>query len=161
MSLQIIYAGTFTLEDIEPVSINNLFYGDKRLGWKNEHREWSAIVCSMLDSEPAQSVFNAVREQFDSNIHVLSVAYNFKTPKLFTAAGKISKTSKDVSNCVKALEDIIFTKRFHGYGNYQCMNLGDIVDDSLICELVARKSYAPDFAIEITISILPMPEKAA
>lgn len=158
MSLNIdTHTYAFELQNISAYSLNALFFADKRHGWKTEAREWAAQICHQVNGPDIQPIFEAIRSNFKLHEHVLAAHYEFKTPKLFTNYGTISRFSKDLSNLIKPLEDVLFTETFNGKGTYKCKNLS--IDDSYVCELSARKSYAETPSIVVTITILPHPKK--
>ena len=86
-----------------------------------------------------KSECNKLNKYFDEKLHCLHVDYRFYYP-ILTKKGVISKTSKDVDNCIKTTQDSLF-KSF-------------LFDDAFITKVSAEKIHSDKPLIEIDVTIL-------
>ena len=102
-----------------------------------EYKQFESLFASK--SRLYKSEFNKLNKLFDEKLHHLHIDYRFFYP-IYTKKGIISKTSKDVDNCVKTTQDCLF------------QNL--LFDDAFITKVTAEKIHSEKPYIEIDVSIL-------
>lgn len=102
-----------------------------------EYTQFESLFASK--SRLYKAEFSKLNKHFDEKIHCLHVEYRFYFP-ILTKKGIISKTSKDVDNCIKTTQDCLF-KNF-------------LFDDAFITKVSAEKIHADKPEIEITVNIL-------
>ena len=102
-----------------------------------EYVQFESLVASKMRLYKAEC--NKLNKYFDEKVHCLHVDYRFYYP-ILTKKNIISKTSKDVDNCIKTTQDSLF-KSF-------------LFDDAFITRVTAEKIHADKPLIEIDVTIL-------
>lgn len=138
-----------TLENLEPYSLNNLYYATKAHGWTAAAKAWASQVCLQLSSVANQEAINAFKAMYEPGTPV-SIEIAFYMPVL-AKNGLISKTSKDLDNILKPLIDILCSKAFNGSDTYKCFNFYPEVNDAFITKLTTEKIHSDIPKIEITM----------
>lgn len=137
-----------SIKDITPLSLNNCYVFSTlnrhvRRFPSNEYKKYELLINEQLFNckQNLNSIKN-INSYFDENKHYLSCEYIFYYPILTKKSFRISKKSNDLSNSIKAIEDIIFK-------NLTC-------DDSSVCHLYASKIHSQKKLCEIIIQIKPI-----
>jgi len=102
-----------------------------------EYTQFESVFASKM--RLYKSECNKLNKYFDEKVHCLHVDYRFYFP-ILTKKGVISKTSKDVDNCIKTTQDCLF-KNF-------------LFDDAFITKVTAEKIHSDKSYIEIDVTIL-------
>lgn len=126
---------------IKPLNLNNCYTistigNSVRRFPSREYKQYESLVNQEL--RKFKSEINKFNKAYDENEHYLIAEYNFFYP-ILTKKYNISKRSTDLSNSIKALEDILF-KNF-------------VMDDSQVCELYVRKIHSENIRAEISFKI--------
>ena len=138
--------------DMRLLSINAMYYGNRNHGKTQEAREWSSMICHELAKPENKQVLADLRGYFKAGEHAYKISIKYFTPKMFTKSGEISAQSLDISNFEKPIIDMIFLPQNFGIGLHQCENLN--IDDKHIVAMFSSKQFAPDFKVEISLSII-------
>ena len=77
---------------------------------------------------------------FDEKIHCLHIDYKFYYPVNKKKDGQISKTSKDVDNIIKPVQDVLFNSF--------------VFDGAFITKVSSEKIHAEKSRIEIFVNVL-------
>lgn len=126
---------------IKPLNLNHC-YTISSLGGKvrrfpsKEYKQYESLINDEL--RKYKSEINKFNKYYDETKHYLIAEYNFYYP-ILTKKKTISKRSIDLSNSIKALEDIIF-KNF-------------LIDDSQVCTLIVTKNHHDNVFADITYKI--------
>lgn len=136
MKLTLIYSG------IKPITLNHSHKittrGKFTTKYKTkEYKQFESLFASK--SRLYKAEFNKINGYFDEKKHTIEVIYKFYYP-IYTKKGIISKTSKDVDNCIKTTQDCLFK------------NL--LFDDAFITKVSAEKIHSEQQSIEITVKVL-------
>jgi len=143
----------FVLDSIGPLSINQVYYGNRAHGWTAEAKDWSYKLMYLISQHENQ--IKMVRDFFDPTRHGLSLTLTFFYPGFQKVGGGISSRTQDLSNCEKTLIDVLFTKKFFGTNvPYTCQNFN--IDDKYIIDLYSRKREGK-LAIEVEVAVVPLP----
>lgn len=135
--------------NVKALSINATYYANRNHGKTAEAKVWTAQVCTEINRYYEQ--IKLIRDNFDADKHVFAINLKFITPKFYTADGKLSAHSMDISNIEKSIIDILFIPSYNGNGIYQCDNLD--IDDKYITSMLSTKEYGLDYAIEVTLKL--------
>lgn len=140
--------------NVSPVSVNNMYYNDRRLGYKPDVRKWVRTVQGKLASPDIQQQFQNIMEQYDANVHAFSVEAIVYFSNFFNKQGKISASVVDCTNFEKPLADLLFLSRYCLPG---AINIG--VDDRFIVDFhsAKRPTNSSETYIDITIKLVPIP----
>lgn len=143
---------SFTLDNIGPLSINQVYYGNRAHGWTAEAKEWSYKLMYQIAKHDSQ--IKLIRDLFDPKTHGLNLTLTFYYKGLQKSAGGISSRTVDLSNCEKTLIDVLFTKKFYGTNvPYTCQNFN--IDDKYIIDLYSRKREGKQ-RIEVEVAVVPL-----
>ena len=126
---------------VKPLNLNHCYTissigGKVRRFPSKEYKQYESIV--NLELRKYKAEINKFNKNYNEDEHYIIAEYNFYYP-IITKKGNISKRSTDLSNSIKALEDIIF-KSF-------------VIDDSQVCELYVRKVHSENIRVEINFKI--------
>lgn len=138
-----------------PLSVNAMFYNNKAHGKRKEAKDWECNIMHQLWEASNRKALQELRDYFNPKKHVYAVSLTFVYPwdKFYTKADALSSHTQDLSNCEKALIDVVFTPRYFGLNHpYQCENLN--IDDKYITALVSKKLPGDSQYIKISIAIL-------
>jgi Holliday junction resolvase RusA-like endonuclease len=102
--------------------------------------QFTSDVNSQLRNFKTQ--INKFNNKYSIDEHYINATYRFYYPILLKAGDKIAKTSKDTSNCVKTIEDVLFAQL--------------IADDSQVININATKIHSKDIRIEIELELKPL-----
>ena len=133
---------TIELQDIKPLNLNHC-YTISSLGGKIRrfpsaaYKKYESQVNLLL--RQYKNEINKFNKYFNPELHYIVADYNFYYPILTKKDNRVSQKSTDLSNSIKALEDIIF-KSF-------------VADDSAVCSLNVNKIHSDDIRAEITFYI--------
>lgn len=133
---------------IKGLSINSMFYAEKRFGLNQEARTWVDTVCVLLSrSENAQKM-QELREAFDpaKNAYAVQLKYYYPKDIYYTKDGKLSRRALDLTNVEKPLVDVLFLEKYR---------VGLLTDDCVLKSCHSVKLPSDDWKIEITIKIVP------
>jgi len=133
----------FDLSDIKPLNLNHCYTissigGKVRRFPSKEYKQYESLVNLKLRSY--RKTINDLIKAFDEEKHYLVAEYVFYYPILTKKDNRVSKRSIDLSNSIKALEDIIFKNFGH-------------IDDSAVCSLNVHKIHSENIRVEITFNI--------
>jgi hypothetical protein len=137
----------------KPLSVNSMYYGNKRHGMRSEAKDWQVNVFHGLSQYEAQ--LGALRSQFKKSKHGYAVSLTWVIPKdhLYTKAGELSSRCCDLSNIEKALIDVLFLpKNFSNNAPYGCQNLN--IDDRYLKTLTSRKVAGDEWGVIINVRIV-------
>lgn len=140
----------------KPYSINQLYYGNRRHGKTREAQDWSLDVLYQLSQEQNKQILEQLRNSFNAKEHGFSVTLEFGVPEYeyYTKQGTISSKTVDLSNCEKAIIDLIFLPKHYGeFSNGKAPNLN--TDDKYIIELSSKKVPAKESYIKALIKLVP------
>ena len=138
------------------ISINSAYYADRRHGYKAEVKDWISQVCHQMRAPKNKQALSDLHNHFDSKKHSFTVYIKYTTPKYFNKQGTISRQSIDVGNANKVLLDVLFTNDFYGNSSMQCENINH--DDTFISALMVKKVPGPEYEIDVTVKIIPLPK---
>lgn len=144
---------TLTLP-IKLISVNSMYYGNRRQGKTQEAKDWFYTVFHELGAKQNAESLAELRDLFDCRKHFYSVEIRSTVPKqlFFNKEGSISSRTIDLSNCEKALIDAIFLRKYYGPKHpYECFNLN--TDDKYIASLLSKKQPGETWSVEVQISI--------
>lgn len=133
---------TLNLHEIKPLNLNHC-YTISSIGGKirrfpsSNYKKYESQVNLLL--RQYKNEINKFNNYYNPDLHYLVADYNFFYPILTKKEKKISQKSTDLSNSIKALEDIIF-KSF-------------TADDSAVCSLNINKIHSENIRAEITFYI--------
>lgn len=126
--------------DIKPLPLNMIYSTNFKTGRRFKSQKYviyeSKINRKLRDFKAQINKFN---KYFDESLHYITANYNFYYPILTKKDKRIGKTSTDISNMIKPVEDIIF-KHF-------------IADDSSIVSVCASKVHSENLRMEISYTI--------
>lgn len=138
--------------DIEPMSVNQVYYGNRSHGWTADAKEWSYRLIYQLSKHENQ--IKIINSLFDPKKHGLSVSFTVSYPDFIKKAGGISSRTQDVDNVLKPMIDVLFNKKFNGTNiPYTCQNFN--IDDKHIVELTSRKVAGPQ-KIVVEVAVVPL-----
>lgn len=129
------------LPNTKPLNLNHCYTistigGKVRRFPSPEYKKYESLV--NLELRKYKSEINKFNNYYDENKHYIVAEYRFYYP-IITKKETLSKRSTDLSNAIKALEDIIFKSL--------------IADDSQIAELNVTKIHSENVRAEITFTI--------
>lgn len=130
-------------KNLKPISTNNLYTGmGKRRSKTKEYKYMEQVVkFSILKQGSSVRQFIGEPGLWKAPLKIELVFYVPKT-KLFTKKCEISKTSGDLDNMQKSLIDAVFN------------SIG--LDDSLVCDIVAKKRASNDSEHHISLKMSEM-----
>jgi len=136
MKINLIYSGLtpLTLNHTHKITTRGKFTTKYKT---KEYQQFESLFASK--SRLYKSEFNKLNKYFDENKHCLDISYLFYFP-ILTKKGIISKTSKDVDNCIKSVQDCLFK------------NL--LFDDAFVTKISAEKINCDSPRIEIIVKVL-------
>lgn len=140
----------------KPLSVNSLYYANKRHGLRQSSKEWQCNIFQGLSQYEAE--LSSLRARFKEGRHGYAVAITYVIPPatLYNKAGAPSSRACDLSNCDKALIDcLMLPKHFTNTAPFGCQNL--CIDDKHLFELSSKKIPGPEHAILLQISIINLP----
>lgn len=143
----------FLLPGIGPLSINQVYYGNRAHGWTKEAKDWSYQLMYQISQHEAQ--IKMIRDFFDPKRHGLELRIVIYFEDFIKSGGGISSRTQDIDNVLKPLIDILFNKKFHGTSvPYTCQNFN--IDDKYIIDIHASKRHGAK-AIEVEVAVVPLP----
>lgn len=135
---------SFEIAELDPVTLNHThkIANNKRNGKKFMkktivYEQFESIFNNKMRTQRVN--VNKLNKYFDESKHCLQIDYRFYFP-VYTSKGLIGKTSKDVDNIIKPIQDCLF-KNF-------------MFDDSLITKVSSEKIHSETSRIEIDIKVL-------
>lgn len=136
MKINLVYSGLvpITLNHSHKISTRGKFATKYKT---KEYKQFESLFASK--SRLYKAEFNKLNKHFDEKIHCLHLEYKFYYP-IYTKKGIISKSSKDVDNCIKTTQDCLF-KNF-------------LFDDAFITKVTAEKIHSEKPYIEIEVNVL-------
>lgn len=138
--------------NIGPMSVNQVYYGNRMHGWTQTAKDWSYKLIYELSKHENQ--IKLITNLFDPQKHGLSVIFTVSYPDFIKKAGGISSRTQDVDNVLKPMIDVLFNKKFNGTNvPYTCQNFN--IDDKHIVELTSRKVQGPQ-KIEVEVAVVPL-----
>lgn len=147
--MQLLMRRTFSLP-IKGLSINSMFYNDKRHGLTQSAREWVDTVIHLLSKSDNAEKMSDLRAAFDFTKHAYAIQIKAYVPKniYYTKDGKLSRRAYDISNTEKPLVDVLFLEKY---------KVGLLTDDCVLksCHSVKLPSTDGNWKIDISIKIVP------
>lgn len=140
----------------EPLSVNSLYYANKRHGLRPKSKDWQRNLFYQLSHYEAG--LHGLRSKFNPSKHgyAVSITYVFPHNVLYNQAGTPSSKAQDLSNCDKALIDVLFLPaNFSNDLEKGCQNLN--LDDKHLFQLSSRKVPGPEYQIWLEISLIFLP----
>ena len=125
---------------VTPISLNAVYATDfrtKRRFKSKAYKEYEGIIREFLRNDYKHYV-GAFKQKAPENYYI-KMDIRFYMPIFVKSGDRISLTSKDVSNCIKPLEDIIATE----YG----------FNDSLVVNVCASKVHSAEHKIMVDLFI--------
>tara|TARA_R110002167_G_scaffold216993_1_gene421775 strand:+ start:101 stop:526 length:426 start_codon:yes stop_codon:yes gene_type:complete len=130
----------FSFENIEPLPLNAVYATDfrtKRRFKSKKYTQFESLINNCL--RRYRSDINKFNNKYDIEKFYIVAEYRFYYPITVKANNKVSKTSKDLTNCLKPIEDIIFKQL--------------IADDSQVLQASCSKIHSKDIRIEVTLEL--------
>lgn len=132
MKLQLLF------DNLEPITLNTQGrFGKGRFYKTDKTQKFISQVNLMM--RQYKNDLNKFNKYYDETKHFLVCDYYFYKPIITKKDKRISKTSGDLSNLVKALEDAIF-KHLHA-------------DDSAVCVLNVHKINSQNIYTKVNIQV--------
>lgn len=129
------------LDGVKPISLNNnQKFTSKKGGYKyktDNAKQFESFV--NLELRKFKNGISRFNKKYDEQLHYVVAEYRFFMPIMTVKDKRVSKTSGDLSNLVKALEDIIFKQ----------LN----ADDSCVTALTVYKIESKEIRTEIEYHI--------
>lgn len=143
---------------VAPISVNSMYYGERRHGKRPEAINWSEQVLYSLRNYETE--FLAINKLFNPKKHSYSITLIMNVPRdiFYTKAGEMSSRVIDLSNFEKPTIDLLMLKKFYGT-NYpkQAINLN--TDDRYLRKLISEKVPADEWSIDVIIRMEHLPSK--
>lgn len=130
------------LSDIKPISLNN---SQKISTVGRFAKKYKTDAAKVFESRvnnilrKYKTDINKFNNYYDENKYYIVADYRFYMPIMVKNNSRISKTSGDLSNIIKNLEDIIFKQL--------------IADDSQVAALTVTKIHSKEIRAEITLTL--------
>lgn len=130
---------------IKPITLNHATkyraVGRRAMSYKSPaYKKLESQINSLMNKGNNKKAVSKFNKNFDENKHQLQVEYKFYYPIKLKGKNRISKTSMDLSNIEKNIQDCIFKSL--------------IADDSCITRLVSEKIHSEQIEIKTSIKIL-------
>jgi len=128
------------LKNLKPIPLNQVYATDfrtKRRFKSKKYKQFESAVNKELRAFRVE--INKFNKAYNEEKHYITADYRFYFPLITKKEGRISKTSGDVSNLIKSLEDIVFKSL--------------MADDSGVIQVIATKINSEDVRIEIELAI--------
>lgn len=124
--------------NLKPLSLNNAYRNNRQgIRFKTQkYREWESVFKKEI--KPYLNELEGLFKAFDPKRHGFYCTYDIYCP-IETKDGRISKTSGDVSNMPKLLEDLLFS-----FG----------VDDCNVLSVKSRKHHSEEIFTLIQIELV-------
>ena len=137
---------------VAPISVNSMYYNDKRHGKTKAALTWSEEVLYGLKKYAPE--IEKLTALFDSKKHVYTVHFIMNAPVDFyyNKAGEISARLIDVSNFEKPLLDLIFLPKFFGT-NYPKQAINFNADDRYVRKLTSEKLPSDAWYFDMIVRI--------
>lgn len=151
---------TIIINNVAPLSVNSAYYNNRKFGLKPESKAAIAQICHQIDMDENQAQIQALNKAYEDNKHCFAVDYEFYLPTFFTKQGTISAQGGDLDNFIKILQDVVFGEIYHAETSFKSPYKSNNVckNDKLITEISARKKFAEQYAIIVTITLLEIPK---
>lgn len=134
---------------IKGLSVNNMFYAEKRFGLNADARIWVDTLCHLLSKPDNAKKMSELRDTFDPKTQAYAIQIKSYIPKdiYYTKDGKLSRRSFDITNVEKPLVDVLFLDKF---------KVGLLTDDCVLKSCHSVKLPSPDgsWSINVTIKIV-------
>ena len=132
---------------IKGLSVNSMFYSEKRFGLNQEARTWVDTVTHLLSRTDNAEKLKELRETFKPSEHAYALQLKYYYPRdiYYTKDGKLSRRALDLTNVEKPLVDVLFLEKYR---------VGLLTDDCVLKSCHSVKLPADDWRIEITIKIV-------
>lgn len=141
------------MDNIGPLSINQVYYGNRAHGWTAEAKEWSYKLMYQIAKHEPQ--IKLLRDYFNPKMHSLELHITIYFEEFTTKSGGISSRTQDIDNVLKPLIDVMFNKKFHGTNvPYSAPNFN--IDDKYITDIFAKKRAGPK-GMKIEVAVMPLP----
>jgi Holliday junction resolvase RusA-like endonuclease len=130
------------LDRIEPISLNNSTKITTRGGFAKKYKtdKYKQLESSMaIALRKYKNDINKFNNKYNSGKYYLVAEYKFYYPILLKSGEAINKKSKDVSNLIKVVEDILFKQL--------------LADDSEVISVTATKIHSKDIRTEIILEL--------
>lgn len=137
---------------VAPISVNSMYYGDRRNGKTPGALRWSEEVLYSMRKHEAE--FEAISALFDPKKHCYTIQLTMNVPRdvFYTKTGEMSSRVIDLSNFEKPTVDLLMLKKFYGR-NYpkQAINLN--TDDRYLRRLISEKVPSDAWYIDVVIRL--------
>jgi hypothetical protein len=137
----------------KPLSVNNLYYANKRHGLRADSKDWQRQVFYGLSHYEKELA--ALRNKFKKNKHGYAVSLTFVLPPeiLYTKTGELSSRAADLSNVEKSIIDCLFLpKHYSNDVPNGCQNL--CMDDRYLKLMRSKKIAGKDWQIHLNVRIV-------
>lgn len=136
---------------VQAISINSMYYGNRLHGKTTAAREWSENVLNTLKYYSQE--INELKNYFDEKEHVYRLHLQMLVPidVLYTKAGVLTSKVVDLSNFEKPLIDLIMLPKYADRGS---LNKDDRFVQSLLSEKIPTKN---EWGIVVHIEIVDKP----
>ena len=141
---------------VQPISVNSMYYNDRRLGKTKDAQSWSdQVLYGLRKYEEQITKFTA---QFNKKDHVLAAHMISYSPLdfFYTKTGEMSGRLVDITNWEKPTIDLLLLPKFYGT-NYpkQAINLN--IDDRYLRKLTSEKLPSDAWYIDVIFRIEKKP----
>jgi len=128
------------LINIEPLPLNQVFATDFRTKKRFKSKKYAQFISNVNGQlRNFKSQINKFNKKYSIDEHYIVTNYKFYYPILLKSGRKISKTSKDASNLIKTIEDVIFKQL--------------TADDSQVISVSAIKIHSENIRIYAEIEL--------
>jgi Holliday junction resolvase RusA-like endonuclease len=126
--------------EIKPIPLNQVYATDFRTKRRFKSKKYNQFESKVNNAlREFKNEINRFNKFYNEEKHYITANYRFYFPILTKKEHRVSKTSGDVSNLIKALEDIVFKSL--------------IADDSAVLSVSADKIHSENIRIEIELNI--------
>lgn len=141
---------------VAPISVNSMYYGEKRHGKRPEAITWSEeVLYSLRKYEDKIKEFTAL---FDSKLHVITAHMISYAPidYYYTKSGEMSGRMVDITNFEKPLIDLLMLPKFYGT-NFPKQSINLNIDDRYLRKLTSEKLPSDAWYIDVVFRIEKKP----
>lgn len=141
---------------VAPISVNSMYYGERRHGKRPEAISWSEEVLYSLRKYEAQiTEFTGL---FNTKLHVLTAHMISYAPEdyFYTKSGEMSGRMVDITNWEKPTIDLLLLPKFHGT-NYPKTAINLNIDDRYLRKLTSEKLPSDAWYIDVIFRIEKKP----
>lgn len=141
---------------VKPMSVNSMYYGDKKHGKRPEAISWSEEVLYSLrkyekEIENLSSLFDKKKHSY-----IVSFVFNIPVDYFYTKSGEMSSRVMDITNVEKPLLDLLFLPKFYGT-DYPKKAKNINIDDRYVRKVTSEKIPSDSWFVDVVIRIEKKP----